>query len=90
MKDPVGQTDLVKCFDGGLQFVNFKQEPGESSPSVVARFEKVETQLSNVKIVIPNKALEIHLMNISIMEEQSKENVITKTTLRMILKCIFL
>ena len=38
-------------------------------------------QLRNVKIVIPDKALAIHLMNKSKMEPQSKENVLTKTKL---------
>ena len=47
----------------------------------VARFEKAETHLKNVKIIIPNKELAIHLMNRSSMEEQSKQNVCTKTKL---------
>ena len=81
IEEKLGQTDLEKCSDAWLEFINIKQETGESASSFVARFEKVETQLNNVKIAIPNKALAIHLINRSNMEEQSKENVLTKTKL---------
>ena len=81
VEEKLGQTDLEKCSDAWIQFINIKQEPGESANSFVARFEKAETQLTNVKIIVPNKALAIHLMNKSNMEEQSKENVLTKTKL---------
>ena len=81
VEEKLGQTDLEKCSDAWLQFINIKQEPGESASSFVAKFEKAETQLTNVKIIVPNKALAIHLMNRSNMEEQSKENVLTKTKL---------
>ena len=81
IKEKLGQTDLEKCSDAWLEFINIKQKPEESASSFVTRFEKVETQLNNVKIVIPNKALAIHLMNRSNMEEQYKENVLTKTKL---------
>ena len=60
--------------------MNIKQEPEESAKSFVSRFEKVETQLKNLKINIPKKALSMHMMNRSSMEEQSK-NVLTKTNL---------
>jgi hypothetical protein len=81
IQEKLGQTDLEKCSDAWLEFINIKQEPGESANTFVTRFEKVETQLTNVKIVVPNKALAIHLINRSSMEEQSKENVLTKTKL---------
>ena len=81
IKEKLGQTDLEKCSDAWLEFINIKQEPEENAKSYLARFEKVESQLRNVKITIPNKALAIHLMNRSSMEEQSKENVLTKTVL---------
>ena len=81
IEEKLGQTNIEKCSDAWLQFINIKQEPGESVNSFVARFEKAETQLTNVKIIVPNTALAIHLMNRSNMEEQSKENVLTKTKL---------
>ena len=81
IKEKLGQSDLEKCSDAWLQFINIKQEQTETATSFVTRFEKAETQLKNVNIIIPNKALAIHLLNRSGMEEQSKENVITKTKL---------
>ena len=81
IKEKLGQTDLEKCSDAWLAFINIKQEPEEAAKSFLSRFEKAETQLKNVKIDIPNKALAIHLINRSNMEEQSKENVLTKTNL---------
>ena len=79
IKEKLGQTDIEKCSEAWLEFINIKQEANEAAPSYVSRFEKAETKLRNVKIVIPNKALAIHLMNKSSMEQQSKENVLTKT-----------
>ena len=79
VKEKLGQTDIEKCSEAWLEFINIKQEATEAAPSFVIRFEKAETKLRNVKIVIPNKALAIHLMNKSSMEQQSKENVLTKT-----------
>ena len=79
VKEKLGQTDIEKCSDAWLEFINIKQEANETAPSFVTRFEKAETKLRNVKIIIPNKALAIHLMNKSCMEQQSKENVLTKT-----------
>ena len=81
IKEKLGQSDLEKCSEAWLQFINIKQEQTETATSFVTRFEKAETQLKNVNIIIPNKALAIHLINRSGMEEQSKENVITKTKL---------
>ena len=77
----LGKTDIEKCSDAWLEFINIKQESGETATEYVSRFEKVESQLKNVKIIIPNKALAIHMMSRSNMEEQSKENVLTKTKL---------
>ena len=79
VKEKLGQTDIEKCSDAWLEFINIKQEATETAPSFVTRFEKAENKLRNVKIIIPNKALAIHLMNKSCMEQQSKENVLTKT-----------
>ena len=79
VRDKLGQSDIEKCSDAWLDFINIKQEQDESAQSFVTRFEKVEASLRNSKIVIPNKALAIHLMNKSSMEQQSKENVLTKT-----------
>ena len=77
----LGKTDIEKCSDAWLEFINIKQESGETATEYVSRFEKVESKLKNVKIIIPNKALAIHMMSRSNMEEQSKENVLTKTKL---------
>ena len=81
IKEKLGQTDIEKCSEAWIDFINIKQEPEEASVTFLSRFEKVEQQLRNVNISIPNKALAIHLMNRSNMEEQSKENVLTKTNL---------
>ena len=81
VKEKLGQSDIEKCSDAWLDFINVKQELDESAQSFITRFEKLETKLRNVKINIPNKALAIHLMTKSNMEQQSKENVLTKTNL---------
>ena len=57
IKEKLGQTDVEKCSGAWMDFINIKQEPGESAKSYLSRFEKVETQLKNVKITVPNKAL---------------------------------
>ena len=67
----LGKSDIEKCSDAWLEFINIKQESGETATDYVSRFEKVESQLKNVKIIIPNKALAIHMMSRSNMEEQS-------------------
>ena len=79
VKEKLGQSDIEKCSEAWLDFMNIKQETDESAQSFVTRFEKLEAKLRNVKINIPNKALAIHLMTKSNMEPQSKENVLTKT-----------
>ena len=81
IEEKLGQSDLEKCSDAWLKFINIKQDSSETATSFVTRFEQAETQLKNVNITIPNKALAIHLLNRSAMEELSKENVITKTKL---------
>ena len=77
----ITENKLGKCSDAWLEFINIKQESGETATDYLSRFEKVGSQLKNVKIIIPNKALAIHMMSRSSMEEQSKENVLTKTKL---------
>lgn len=81
IKEKLGKSDIEKCSSAWVEFISIKQGPDESTSTFVSRFEKIESQLKNVKIVIPNKALAIHLMNKSSMEQQSKENVLTKTKL---------
>ena len=90
VEEKLGQTDLEKCSDAWLEFINIKQEPAESATDFVARFEKAETHLKNVKIIIPNKALAIHLMNRSSMEEQSKEMYLQKPNLTRKMRYILL
>ena len=75
------KSDLEKCSDAWIKFVNIKQEVDESAQCYVVRFEQVETLLKNSKIVLPERALAIHLLNRSTLEAQSKENVLTKTNL---------
>ena len=79
IREKLDKSDLEKCSDAWLKFINVKQETGESAQSYVIRFEQIETQLRNVKIIIPNKALAIHLLNKSSL--QSKENILNKTIL---------
>ena len=81
IKEKLDKTDLEKCSEAWVNFINIKQEVSESAAAYVVRFEQVETQLKNVKIVIPNRALAIHLLNKSCLAAQSKENVLTKTNL---------
>ena len=81
IKEKLGKSDIEKCSSAWIDFINIKQGTDEAASAFVSRFEKVESQLRNVKIVIPNKALAIHMMNKSNMEQQSKENVLTKTKL---------
>ena len=75
IKEKLDKSNLEKRSDAWLQFINIKQDVNESAQSYVVRFEQVETQLRNVKITIPNRALAIHLLRRSSLEEQSKENV---------------
>lgn len=81
IKEKLDKSDLEKCSEAWVKFIDIKQQSDESAQSFVVRFEGVETQLRNVKINIPNKALAIHLLNRSNLETQSKENVLTKTNL---------
>ena len=81
IREKLGKSDIEKCSKAWLDFINIKQNSSEHANEYVARFEKAEAQLKNVKIIIPDKALAIHLMNKSTMEPQSKENVLTKTKL---------
>ena len=81
ISDKLGQSDLEKCSQAWIDFISVQQGPDETAQSFVARFEKIESQLRNVNIIIPPKALAIHLMNKSSMEPQSKENVLTKTNI---------
>ena len=81
IKEKLGNTDLEKCSEAWLKFIDIKQERDETSQAFVVRFEQAETHLSNVKIKIPNKALAIHLLNRTNLEPQSKENILTKTDL---------
>ena len=73
IKEKLGQSDLEKCSEAWVDFINIQQQADETAKSFVSRFEKAESQLRNVNIIIPNKALAIHLMNKSCMESQSKE-----------------
>ena len=73
------KSDLEKCSDAWVQFMNIKQEADESAQCYIVRFEQVETLLKNSKIVLPERALAIHLLNRSCLEAQSKENVLTRT-----------
>ena len=81
IQEKLGKTDIEKCSNAWLDFINIKQKPDECASDFVTRFENIESQLRNVKIIIPAKALAIHLMNKTNMEQQSKENVLTKTDL---------
>ena len=81
IKNKLGKSDLEKCTDAWLEFINLKQDVNESAVSYVTKFEKIESQLRNVSISIPDKALAIHLLSRSNMDPQSKENVLTKTKL---------
>ena len=47
----------------------------------MSKFEQAESLLKNVNIIIPSKALAIHLLGKSNLNPQSKENVLTKTEL---------
>ena len=63
IKEKLDKSNLEKCSDAWLQFIDIKQDVNESAQSYVVRFEQVETQLRNVKITIPNRALAIHLLH---------------------------
>ena len=79
--EKLSNTDLEKSTEAWVEFMNIKQGDDEDAKAYVTRFEQAETKLRNVKIKVPNKALAIHLMNKSNLEEQSKENVLTKVEL---------
>ena len=76
IRKKLDKSDLEKCSDAWIQFMNIKQEVNESAQNYVVRFEQVETLLKNSKIVLPERALAIHLLNKSNLEAQSKENVL--------------
>ena len=81
IREKLGKSDIEKCSTAWINFITIKQNTDEAASDFVTRFENIETQLRNVNIQIPSKALAIHLMNSSNMEQQSKENVLTKTKL---------
>lgn len=64
----LGKSDIEKYSDAWLEFINIKQESGETATDCMSRFSKVDSQLKNVKIIIPNKALAIHMINRSNIE----------------------
>ena len=77
----MGQSDLKKCSEAWNKFINIQQDAEESAKSYVSKFEQAESLLKNVNIIIPSKALAIHLLGKSNLNPQSKENVLTKTEL---------
>ena len=81
ISEKLSNTDLEKSTEAWVEFINIKQEQDENTKAFVTRFEQAETKLKNVKIKVPNKALAIHLMSKSNLQEQSKENVLTKVDL---------
>ena len=81
IRKKLDKSDLEKCSDAWVQFINIKQEVNETAHDYLVRFEQVETLLKNSKIILPERALAIHLLNKSSLEAQSKENVLTRTNL---------
>ena len=70
IKEKLNKSDIEKCSEVWKKFKMFKQEEGENAQTFVTRFEQMETQLKNLKIIIPNKILAIHLLQESNLEEQ--------------------
>ena len=64
VKEKLRKTDIEKCSNAYTWILFIKLKPGEPASDFVSRFKKAESQQQkNVKIVIPDKALAIHLMN---------------------------
>ena len=64
IKEKIGKSDIEKCSNAYTWILFIKLKPGEPASDFVSRFKKAESQQQkNVKIVIPDKALAIHLMN---------------------------
>ena len=78
IKDNLGKSDLEKSTEAWTKMMEIKQEENESIKDFVSRFEQAETELKNVGIVLPQKALAIHIMKKSNLSEESKENVTMK------------
>ena len=59
IKDNLGKSDLEKSTEAWTKMMEIKQEENESIKDFVSRFEQAETELKNVGIVLPQKALAI-------------------------------
>ena len=55
IRKKLGKSDIEKCTDAWLDFINLKQEAEETASSYVTKFEKIESQLRNVKKNIPER-----------------------------------
>ena len=78
IEENLGKSDLEKSTGHWISFSDLKQESGESVKDFVTRFEQVETGLRNSQIILPSKALAIHLLTKSTLSESSKENILAK------------
>ena len=73
VEENLRKSDLEKCTDAWTAFAEIRQRSEESAKDFVSSFEQVETSLRNVKIVLPKKALAVHLITRSNLSQTSKE-----------------
>ena len=78
ISDNLGKSDLEKSTEAWTKMMNIKQKENESPKEFVMRFEQAETELKNVGIKLPQKALAIHILQKSNLTEMSKENIVMK------------
>ena len=74
----LAKSDLEKSTEAWTKMMNIKQKENESPKEFVMRFEQAETELKNVGIKLPQKALAIHILQKSNISEMSKENIVMK------------
>jgi hypothetical protein len=77
----LGKSNIENASEVWLEFIDMKQNEGESIRDFVLRYENVEAKLGNANLVIPSKALAMQLLMKSNLTSASKENVLAKVDL---------
>ena len=77
----LGKSNIENASEVWLEFIDMKQNEGESIRDFVLRYENVEAKLRNANLVIPSKALAMQLLMKSNLTSASKENVLAKVDL---------
>ena len=77
----LGKSNLECASEVWKEFIEMNQDTNESCRDFVLRFENIEAQLQNAKLLIPSKALAMQMLMKSNLTSMSKENVLSKVDL---------